>query len=88
MRFPFVRRSALAAAVKKAETWRAEYDNLAASHERQGKVNGEMWADHLARCNCHDSLDQCPCTEVGHKEPLTLFQAIHTCANKCCRWCG
>lgn len=46
-----------------------------------------LWDDHLARCNCHDSWDQCPCTSVGHIRPLDNGESVYPCANKCCRWC-
>jgi hypothetical protein len=60
-------------ALERVAMWRAKYD--------------EAWADHLARCGCHDAWDQCPCSEVGHK-PLEAGRSIHECANRCCRWCG
>lgn len=53
--------------------WKAAYDIL--------------WRDHLARCNCHDSWDQCPCTAAGHKN-WGLTQMIASCSNRCCRWCS
>lgn len=77
MRFPFVKRSRLDLAAAGA---RASLDTLRAKYDL-------VWRDHLARCDCHDSWDQCPCTEVGHKEPLAEGQSIYDCANKCCRWC-
>ena len=47
----------------------------------------KVWRDHLARCNCHDAWDQCPCTEVGHND-WTPGRMIATCRNRCCRWCA
>jgi len=44
------------------------------------------WQDHLARCNCHDSWDQCPCLSIGHD--WNPRQMIANCANRCCRWCS
>jgi len=45
---------------------------------------GVLWDDHLRRCDCHDSWDQCPCTETGHK----TREARMACANKCCPSCS
>lgn len=43
-----------------------------------------LWTDHLRRCNCHDSWDQCPCTSQGHQSR----EARLMCPNKCCPWCS
>lgn len=52
----------------------------------------QVWLDHLARCNCHDSWDQCPCVEDdGHAERRGLTQTPSgqwSCVNACCRWCS
>jgi hypothetical protein len=47
-----------------------------------------LWRDHLTRCNCHDSWDQCPCTERGHTNWGNERHVIAECANSCCRWCS
>jgi hypothetical protein len=44
------------------------------------------WQDHLARCDCHDSWDQCPCLSIGHD--WNPGQMVANCANRCCRWCS
>lgn len=43
-----------------------------------------LWEDHLRRCNCHDSWDQCPCTSSGHKNRASRL----ACPNGCCPWCS
>ena len=73
--FPLVRRRRL-----------VEAERLLGIYKRKYR---ETWEDHLARCDCHDSWDQCPCTAKGHpKDPLPEGRSIHTCHNKCCRWCS
>ena len=43
-----------------------------------------LWADHLRRCECHDSWDQCPCTSSGHRTRQDRLD----CPNRCCPWCA
>ncbi len=64
-----------------------EHKKVIIHAEKWHKKYRLAWDDHLARCGCHDSWDQCPCSEVGHKVTLAEGQSIHDCANKCCRWC-
>jgi hypothetical protein len=58
---------------RKPYNWKAAYDTL--------------WRDHLARCGCHDSWDQCPCLNRGHKWDGPT-QMVAKCGNMCCRWCS
>lgn len=59
-------------------------------HERTVEAQRDrydvLWLDHLARCGCHDSWDQCEHTSSGHKEPLPEGRSLYEPCG-CCRWC-
>lgn len=56
-----------------------------AAHKKSRAAHKNVWADHRARCDCHDSWDQCPCVEEGHAVPGISWRG-NSCS--CCAWCS
>lgn len=73
MRLPWVRRSRLTKAERVRDIYKRRYDLV--------------WRDHLARCGCHDSWDQCEHSASGHDAKVVASPAvIFPCG--CCRFCS